>query len=111
MEIAGELGAKVAVEAAMAIGMEAGKMSAMNTGLGIGREVGRVAGAQAAAVAAAKDLAKMNMAEITQVENKLSDKRSFRIYWGYRLSPRLGVTCFVMFYVEDCLPWRKYRDS
>ena len=68
MEIAGELGAKVAVEAAMAIGVEAGKMSAMNSGLGIGREVGRVAGAQAAAVAAAKDLAKMNMAEITEVE-------------------------------------------
>lgn len=74
MEIAGELGAKVALEAALAIGVEAGKMSAMNSGLGIGREVGRVAGAQAAAVAAAKDLAKMNMAEITQVEKGLKEK-------------------------------------
>ena len=92
------LGAKVAVEAAIAIGMEAGKMSAMNTGLGIGREVGRVAGAQAAAVAAAKDLAKMNMAEITQVqEHHLIDSifESFRaIIWT------LGwvslISCFAM---------------
>ena len=80
MEIAGELGAKVAVEAAMAIGVEAGKMSAINTGLGIGREVGRVAGAQAAGVAAAKDLAKMNMEEITQVENLILAKRTFCYY-------------------------------
>ena len=80
MEIAGELGAKVAVEAAMAIGVEAGKMSAINTGLGIGREVGRVAGAQAAGGAAAKDLAKMNMEEITQVENLILAKRTFCYY-------------------------------
>ncbi len=66
MEIAGQLGAKVAEQVAVQVGMEAGRQAAAVTASRVGGEVGRIAGAQAASIAAAEELAKMNVAEITE---------------------------------------------
>ena len=57
---------KVALEAAVEPAKLVGLAAAFRMGEDMGREVGRVSGGQAAAMAAAQELAKMNMAEITE---------------------------------------------
>ena len=64
--IAGDLGVKVALEAAVEPAKMVGLAAAFRMGEEVGREVGRVSGGQAAAMAAAQELAKMNMDEITE---------------------------------------------
>ena len=64
--IAGDLGVKVALEAAVEPAKMVGLAAAFRLGEEVGREVGRVSGGQAAAMAAAQELAKMNMDEITE---------------------------------------------
>ncbi|XP_040579945.2 uncharacterized protein [Lepeophtheirus salmonis] len=75
-EIAGELGAKAAIEAAITIGKHVGERSATYIGANVGREVGRISGAQAASIAAAEELAKMNLAELTE-EKAITLKSKF----------------------------------
>ena len=66
MDMAGEMGVKAAMASALEIGQLIGAEAAEALGAQMGSEVGRAAGTQAASVAAAGELAKMNMAEITE---------------------------------------------
>jgi len=87
-EIAGEAGVKVALEAALNVGTEIGAKVAMDMGAELGAEVGRIAGGQAASVAGAEELAKVNMAEIT--EEKAREMKSFFEELGVKIGGEAG---------------------
>jgi len=87
-DIAGEAGVKAALEAALDVATEIGIKVAGDMAAEIGAEVGRIAGGQAATVAGAEELAKMNMAEIT--EEKAQELRSMFEELGVKIGSEAG---------------------
>ena len=86
--LTGEAGVAAALAAASPVGQTAGAAAARDLGADLGGEVGRVAGQQAAAVAAAEELAKMNMAEIT--EEKAQELKATFEELGTRVGSEAG---------------------
>ena len=66
LDIAGEAGVKAALDAALDAATNIGLQVASEMASEIGAEVGRIAGGQAASVAGAEELARMNVAEMTE---------------------------------------------
>jgi len=87
-EIAGDAGVTAALEAALDVATEIGVKVACDMAAEIGAEVGRIAGSQAASVAGAEELAKMNMAEIT--EEKAQELKSMFEELGVRVGTEAG---------------------
>ena len=87
-DIAGEAGVKAALEAALNVATEIGIQVAGDMAAELGAEVGRIAGGQAASVAGAEELAKMNMAEIT--EEKAQELRAMFEQLGDKVGAEAG---------------------
>ena len=87
-QIAGEAGVKAALDAALDIATQIGIKFAGDEAAELGAELGRVTGSQAGAVAGAEELAKMNMAEIT--EEKAEELRAMFEELGSRVGALAG---------------------